>query len=125
MRSIRLIVTVIILITAVCTIPCLLPADFSGQSGQSNSDLLAEAQQLNNGPIDLTTCQNGCRGRYGPPPFMGNRIMEGPVATSAADEPGESVEHTSPNLYIQCIQECERNYWAQFEKETSGSGRGR
>ena len=52
MRSIRLIVTVIILITAVCTIPCLLPADFSGQSGQSNCDLLAEAQQLNNGVTD-------------------------------------------------------------------------
>ena len=46
MRSICLIVTVIILITGVCTIPCLLPADFSEQSGQSNSDLLAEAQQI-------------------------------------------------------------------------------
>jgi hypothetical protein len=125
MRSIRLIVTVMILIVGVCTIPCLLPADFSGQSGQSNCDLLAEAQQLNNGVTDITACQNGCRGRYGPPPFMGNRIVECPVATSAADEPGESVEHTSPNLYIQCMQECERNYWAQFEKEASGSRRSR
>ena len=51
--------------------------------------------------------------------------MEGPVATAAADEPGESVEHTSPTLYIQCMEECERNYWAQFEKETSGSRRSR
>ncbi len=66
---------------------------------------------MNNGVMDITTCQNGCRMRYGSPPPMGNRIMEGPVATAAADEPGESVEHTSPTLYIKCMEECERNYW--------------
>ena len=126
MRSIRLIVIVVILITGVCTIPSLLPAEFPGKADQLNYDLLAEPQQMDNGgAIDLTTCQNGCRMRYGPAPPTGHGIMEGSVATAPADEPGESVEHSSPTLYIQCVEECERNYWAQFEKETSGSRRSR
>jgi hypothetical protein len=125
MRSTHLIVTVIILITGACTIPCLLPNELSGKSDQFSYDLLAEAQQMDNGVTDITTCQNGCRMRYGSSPPTGHSIMEGPVATAPADEPGESVAHSSPTLYIQCVEECERNYWAQFEKETSGSRRRR
>jgi hypothetical protein len=126
MRSIRLIAIVIVLITGVCTIPSLLPAEFSGKADRSNYDLLSEPQQMDNGgAIDLTTCQNGCRMRYGPAPSTGHGIMGDSVATAPADEPGESVEHSSPALYIQCVEECERNYWAQFEKEASGSRRSR
>ncbi len=44
MRSIRLIVTAIILITAVCTVPCLL---------------------AQNSPFDLNSCQRECRLRFG------------------------------------------------------------
>ncbi len=118
MRPIRLIVTVIILITGVCAIPCILPADFSGKSDQPDYDVVAEARTMSNGVTDISACQNGCRMRYGSPPPMGNRPIEGSVATASADEP-ESVEQTSPTLYIQCMEQCERDYWAQFEEETT------
>ena len=37
--------------------------------------------------------------------------MEGSVATAPANEPGESVEHTSPTRTSSAWEECERSYW--------------
>ena len=114
----------IALMIALCIIPCLLPAEISENVAQNECDMPVRVQQSGDRVTDISACQNGCRMRYGPSPPTGNSAEKDRVAETEKDH-GAAEEQSSPTLYIQCMDACQRNYWKQFDEETSGSKRRR
>ncbi len=110
------------LMIALCVIPCLLPAEIPENVAQIQGDILIRGQQDSDKVTDISACQNGCRMRYGPSPPTGHRATNDGVGKTGKNA-GTTVEQSSSALYTQCIEDCERNYWKQFDEETSGSRR--
>jgi len=109
-------------------IPCLVPAEFADNVDEIQCAGFIKAQYMiqsnGDGVVDISACQNACRMRYGTAPPSGFSVVESPVS-EATRESGATIEHSSPALYSQCMEECEREYWGQFEDETKGSSRRR
>lgn len=124
MKTFRQFMALMPLMIALCIIPCLLPAEISENVAQNECDMLVRAQQNGDRVTDISACQNACRMRYGPSPPTGHCAAKDRVAETEKDH-GATVEQSSPTLYFQCMEDCERNYWKQFDEETSGSKRRR
>jgi len=128
MVVVRIIVILLGVMIIPCFIPCLVPAEFADNVDEIQCAGLIKAQyvmQINGDRVgDISACQNACRMRYGTAPPSGFSVVESPVS-EATRESGATIEHSSPALYSQCMEECERKYWGQFEDETNGSSRRR
>ncbi len=124
MKTFRQFMAIMALMMALCIIPCLLAAETPENEAQIECGMPITAQQNGGGVVDISACENGCRMRYGPTPSTGHGVAKDGVAETGKN-PGPAVEQSSSMLYTQCMQECERNYWKQFDEETSGSRRRR
>jgi len=124
MKRFRQFMALMALMMALCIVPCLLPAEITENGAQIEWGMLVTSQQAGAGMVDISACQNACRMRYGPTPPTGHGAANERVGETGKN-PGEIVEQSSPQLYTQCMEECDRNYWKQFEKETTGSKRRR
>jgi hypothetical protein len=123
-KAIRQMTALVVVMMVLCIMPCLLPGEISENVAQNECDVPVRAQQNGDRVTDISACQNGCRMRYGPAPPMGQSIVERRGAEGRKD-PGMTPQMNSPTLYLQCMEECERNYWQQFEEDTGGSRRRR
>jgi len=124
MKAIRQMMALMVVVIAFCSMPCLLPGESSENVAQNECDVLVRAQQNGGRVTDISACQYGCRMRYGPLPPMGQSIVERRVAEGWKEQ-GMTPQMNNPTLYFQCMEECERNYWQQFEEDTGGSRRRR
>jgi hypothetical protein len=124
MKTFRQVMAIMALIIALCVVPCLLPAEIPENRAQIECGEPVRAQQDSDVVVDLSACQNACRMRYGPTPPTGHSATNEGVGETGKN-PGATVEQSSPALYTQCMNDCERNYWKQFDEETSGSKRRR
>jgi|GEM_PF-4740224 len=124
MKTFRQLMAIIAVMMALCIIPCLLPAETPEDDAQIEWAAPVAAQQDGDEVVDISACQNACRMRYGPNPPTGFGAPNHRDAEAAKD-PGATVEQSSPTLYIQCVEDCERNYWKQFDEDTKGSRRKR
>ncbi len=131
MESIRHIRFIIILAVSVSFITCFAPAELSAIPDQLYNGIFS-TEMIANGVTDISACQSGCRMRYGPPPptlgietrtLPAISMVENPTCATA--KTGGAEEYSSPAQYFQCMQECERNYWSQFEEDTQKSKRRR
>ena len=123
MKTFRQFTAIMALIMALCVIPCLLSAEIPQNGARTECDMLVRVQQ-GGGTVDISACQNACRMRYGPAPPTGFSAANGRTEETEKN-PGATVEQSSPGLYSQCMEDCERNYWKQFDEDTSGSKRRR
>ena len=114
---------IIALIMALCVIPCLLSAEIPENGARTESDMPFRVQQ-GGGTVDISACQNACRMRYGSAPSTGFSAANDRAAETEKNS-GATVEQSSPALFSQCMEDCERNYWKQFDEDTSGSKRRR
>jgi hypothetical protein len=117
MKTFRQSMAIMVLVMALCVIPLLLPAETPGDDGQIEWAMPVTAQDDGEVVTDLSACQNSCRMRYGSRPPTGFSDAEDRGAKTEKN-PGGTVEQYSPGLYTECVEECERNYWKQFDKET-------
>lgn len=124
MKTVRQFMAIMTLMIGLCIVPCLLPAETPGDDSQIEWAPPVTAQQNGDKVVDISACQNACRMRYGPTPPTGHGAVEDGVGESEK-KPGATVEQSNPALYTQCMEDCERNYWKQFDEETSGSKRRR
>jgi hypothetical protein len=117
MKTFRQFMAIMGVMIAVCIIPCLLPAETPENDARIEWATLATAQDDGEVVTDLGACQNSCRMRYGSRPPTGFSDGEDRGAKTEKN-PGATVEQYSPGRYTDCMGECERNYWKQFDKET-------
>ncbi len=123
MKTFRRFVVITALMIGVCVIPCLLPAEIPENGSQIERCAPLRAQKHDN-VVDISACQNACRMRYGPTPPTGFGVAPDPV-TETEKGLGAPVEQSNPVMLSQCMEDCERNYWKQFDEDTKGSKRGR
>jgi hypothetical protein len=124
MKTFRQFMTIMALMMALCIVPGLLPAEIPENRAQIECGAPVWAQQDSDVVVDISACQYACRMRYGPSPPTGFGAREDGVA-EIGKNPGATVEQSSPALYSQCMADCERNYWKQFDEDEKGSGRKR
>jgi len=74
---------------------------------------------------DISACQYECRMRYGPAPPTGHSLEEENPDLATKRQLWRTSQYSSPNLYWQCMNDCQQRFWRQFEEKTEGSGRGR
>jgi hypothetical protein len=124
MKMFRQFMAIMALMAALGIIPCLLPAEITENGVQIEFGIPVTPQQDGDKVTDISVCQNSCRMRYGAPPPTGFSDAKDRVADTEKD-PGATVEQSNPMLYTQCMEDCERNYWKQFDEDTKGSKRRR
>ena len=128
MTAVRIVIRLMVVMIVPFFIPCLVPAEIGETVHGIRCCTLIKAQHVvqadGDTMVDISACQNACRGRYGSPPPTGFSDSESPVS-EVAKELDTTIEQSSPALYLQCMQECERNYWGQFEDDAKGTKRRR
>ena len=85
------------------------------------------AQHDFGGPFDLNYCQWECRMRFGLEPSGTGGGGGGMQSESEDGNQGSELQQSSPtyNQYSACIANCNRTFWQEFEKNTSGLGKTR
>ena len=71
---------------------------------------------------DISACQYECRLRYGPAPPTGHSLEDESRDSAAEKQPWRPDQYSMPNLYWQCMTDCQQRFWRQFEEKTEGSG---
>ena len=66
---------------------------------------------------DISSCQYACRMRYGPAPPSGHSLVEENPDLPAKRQPWRTSQYSSPNLYWQCMNDCQQRFWRQFEEK--------
>jgi hypothetical protein len=123
MKTFRQFMAIMAPVMALCVIPCLLSAEIPETGARTECDMSVRVQQ-GGGAVDISACQNACRMRYGPAPSTGFSGADD-QGSQTEKSSGATVEQSNPGLYSQCMEDCERNYWKQFDEDTSGSKRRR
>jgi hypothetical protein len=129
MNSIRLTLTLTAALVLIYVVPYSLPAEITENMPGIGCDTWhlgrLAAQTDGDRVIDISDCQYGCRMRYGPPPPTGYGLMDESQDAAAKRQPQRPSQYYSPNLYWECMTDCQQRFWRQFEEKTEGSGRRR
>jgi hypothetical protein len=105
MRAVA-IVTLSVLLTAAAGYVCLVEAQSWEKEAPFQSDTAGRVRlmQFGDPDIDLDSCQQDCRERYG------LDVLD--LHRGGGDMRGRYY------LYARCIENCNRRFWKQFDKET-------
>jgi hypothetical protein len=110
-------------------VPCSLPAETNENLpgiGCDTRNLGRLAAQTDGDRVaDISDCQYACRMRYGPAPPTGRSLADESPDAAAKREPWRPSGYSMPNLYWECMSDCQQRFWRQFEEKTEGSERGR
>jgi hypothetical protein len=127
MNGVRLILMLTAALVLIYFVPYSLPAETNENMFEIGCDTWNRAhfaaQTDGDRVSDISTCQYACRLRYGPLPPTGFGLTDESQDATAKRQPWLTSPYSSPNLYWQCMTDCQQRFWRQFEEKTEGSGR--